>query len=430
MTQPALLQNPNHRMSSRSILRSLGPGILLAGAAIGGSHIYQSTVAGADFGWGLLWIVILVNVLKFPFFEYVYRYNISTQETMLHGYKERSVGIFWTATIILFISGILNIVALCIGTGALLQGLINRSFVTLPVATAAVALSCLAIVLIGRYKALDLVAKVVVSLLSVCTIWAFILAFAKGAEGDSTLPEPIIFQWANVPFMLALMGWMPLPLDITVWPSLWNCEKKEEAGEFPHRGEAYVDLHLGYWAAALLAVFFLGLGALVLYQTPVEINKSNAVAFSSQFIGLYGSIFGESAKWLIGIAAVTALYSSALTCVDGYSRTMFHCLREFAPNSITPKNKYSIMGAFAVFYCAVSIIIASYFVKSVGSMIDLATIIAFLTAPIMALANILVVESNVCPKSARPGWGMRIFAYTGFLFLLVFASLYIVTLFQ
>ena len=34
--------------------KKLGPGLLFAGAAIGVSHLVQSTRAGADFGWGLL----------------------------------------------------------------------------------------------------------------------------------------------------------------------------------------------------------------------------------------------------------------------------------------------------------------------------------------------------------------------------------------
>lgn len=35
-------------------LSKLGPGLLFAGAAIGVSHLVQSTRAGADFGWGLI----------------------------------------------------------------------------------------------------------------------------------------------------------------------------------------------------------------------------------------------------------------------------------------------------------------------------------------------------------------------------------------
>ena len=50
-------------------LSRLGPGLLFAGAAIGVSHLVQSTRAGADFGWGLLWALLLINLFKYPFFN-------------------------------------------------------------------------------------------------------------------------------------------------------------------------------------------------------------------------------------------------------------------------------------------------------------------------------------------------------------------------
>ena len=42
----------------RISLKRLGPGLLFAGAAIGVSHLVQSTRAGADFGFGLLWALL------------------------------------------------------------------------------------------------------------------------------------------------------------------------------------------------------------------------------------------------------------------------------------------------------------------------------------------------------------------------------------
>ena len=43
-----------------SKFKAFGPGILMASAAIGGSHIVASTQAGALYGWQLAVIVILV----------------------------------------------------------------------------------------------------------------------------------------------------------------------------------------------------------------------------------------------------------------------------------------------------------------------------------------------------------------------------------
>ena len=46
------------------LVSGLGPGILMAAAAIGASHLVASTRAGAEFGWQLAWLVLAVNLLK------------------------------------------------------------------------------------------------------------------------------------------------------------------------------------------------------------------------------------------------------------------------------------------------------------------------------------------------------------------------------
>ncbi len=71
-------------------IKKLGPGFLFAGAAIGVSHLVQSTRAGADFGFGLLWALILINLVKYPFFQFGPRYASATGESLLEGYSKMS----------------------------------------------------------------------------------------------------------------------------------------------------------------------------------------------------------------------------------------------------------------------------------------------------------------------------------------------------
>ena len=73
-------------------LSKLGPGLLFAGAAVGVSHLVQSTRAGADFGWGFLWALILVNLFKYPFFQYGPRFTVATKKSLLDGYMELGKG--------------------------------------------------------------------------------------------------------------------------------------------------------------------------------------------------------------------------------------------------------------------------------------------------------------------------------------------------
>ena len=63
---------------TKGIQKSLGPGILLAGAAIGGSHLLSSTTAGARFGFSLVGLIILTNLLKYPFLLVGTRFTAST----------------------------------------------------------------------------------------------------------------------------------------------------------------------------------------------------------------------------------------------------------------------------------------------------------------------------------------------------------------
>ena len=45
----------------RGLWRAIGPGILFAGAAVGVSHLVQSTRAGAGYGFALLGLVLVVG---------------------------------------------------------------------------------------------------------------------------------------------------------------------------------------------------------------------------------------------------------------------------------------------------------------------------------------------------------------------------------
>ncbi len=76
-------------------LSKLGPGLLFAGAAIGVSHLVQSTRAGADYGWGLIWALLLINLFKYPFFQYGPRYAQATGETLLDGYHKLGKTYLW-----------------------------------------------------------------------------------------------------------------------------------------------------------------------------------------------------------------------------------------------------------------------------------------------------------------------------------------------
>ena len=56
----------NERLSR--MMRTFGPGIMFASTAIGVSHLVQSTRAGAEFGFGLVAIVLFGQYFEISIF--------------------------------------------------------------------------------------------------------------------------------------------------------------------------------------------------------------------------------------------------------------------------------------------------------------------------------------------------------------------------
>ncbi|MBU6161626.1 MAG: hypothetical protein KGO50_10920, partial [Myxococcales bacterium] len=78
-----------------SLLRALGPGLLFAAAAVGVSHLVQSTRAGAEHGLALGGIIILANVMKYPAFRYGAQYAAATGTSLLEGYRKLGPWALW-----------------------------------------------------------------------------------------------------------------------------------------------------------------------------------------------------------------------------------------------------------------------------------------------------------------------------------------------
>ena len=73
----------------------LGPGLLYAGAAVGVSHLVQSTQAGGMFGFDLIIAIIIIHLIKYPFFEFGPRYTAATGQNILHGYLKLGKWAVW-----------------------------------------------------------------------------------------------------------------------------------------------------------------------------------------------------------------------------------------------------------------------------------------------------------------------------------------------
>ncbi|WP_435255070.1 Nramp family divalent metal transporter [Tenacibaculum sp. A30] len=162
----------------KSLLSLLGPGLLFAGAAIGVSHLVQSTRAGADFGFGLLWALLLVHIFKYPFFQFGPRYAAATGETLLDGYKKLGKGVLISYYILNFATIFTIQAAVTIVTASLAANLFGFSH-DLVAWSLAIMLVSILFLGVGKYTFLDNLMKYIIAILTVSTIVAVAIALFK-----------------------------------------------------------------------------------------------------------------------------------------------------------------------------------------------------------------------------------------------------------
>ena len=400
-------------------LKKLGPGLLFAGAAIGVSHLVQSTRAGADFGWGLLWALLLVNLFKYPFFQFGPRYALATGESLLDGYYKLGKIYLWLY-FVLNIATMLTIqTAVTVVTAGLASNLFNTSTDIISWSIG-VTVICYIILLIGRYQLLDKIIKAIVLVLAISSVLALMIATTKG---NASLEFTQVFpKGAGLLFVIAFMGWMPAPMDISIWHSIWVLEKKNGLKNKLSLKEGIFDFNVGYLTTVILGICFLGLGAMVMFDSGIEFSdKGNE--FAGQLIELYTSNLGEAWYGIIAIAAFTTMISTTITTLDASPRVMSKTIQLL----LKQKNKdYYIF--FITFLALGTCLIFLFLLSEMGLLVQIATVLSFITAPFYAILNYHLVTSKHMPISDRPSQKIKILSVLGIIFLTGFTGVYLLSL--
>ena len=412
----------------RTMLQAVGPGILLAGAAIGASHLIQSTRAGAGFGFGMLGVLLLACVTKYPFLEFGPRYAASAHEDLIEGYRKLGTWAVWVCAIVNFGSMFIIMAALTLVSASIAQYLIGLylpgfSALTPQTLSAIIITLCLLVLLLGKYRTLERTMKIVMTMLLLSTLAAVVIAITKSSP--RTIPDDSPPWWgsANFAFLLAFMGWMPIPIDSAIWNSIWVQEHERVNNRETNLREALFDFRFGYILAGLVATLVLALGALVMRGRVDELK--DGAGFVNQLIGTYADTLGRWSIPLIAIAALTTMLSTTLVVLDAFPRAMHRLTQAIRNSDPTPGTRQHGYALWVIAQALIAMGIILFTLKSMKTMVDLATTLSFLTAPILALINYLVITRHA-PESARPGPGMRIFSIASIVFLAAFSSAYLI----
>ena len=402
--------------SIQKLIKNLGPGLLFASTAIGTSHLVLSTKAGAQYGWIMVIPILLANILKYPFFEFGVRYTNITNKTLIEGYLNRGKAYLIFYAIINLFSTFTILAALYVVTSGLLINLFQLT--NTPVS---VILICV-LLIVGRYKFLEISLKYVISILFLALLVTTILVIANGKVAEAeNFKTPIIFNEVGILFLIGLMGWMPTAVEASSWISLWSIEKFKNSKKKPTLKEALQEFKFGYFTTAILAIFFMIIGWFTLYGTNTELSN-NAVVFADQLVQLFTINIGSWAYILIAIAAFATMFSTCITAHDALSRVSVDILSLLFPKKEVIINKGFAIGVLLL--AVINFMVISTFSANMGILVAMATFVSFVTAPIIGYMNLKNVMSHEIPELDRPNRNLQILTYLGIIFLTLFSIYY------
>jgi len=398
--------------------RIFGPGILMASAAIGGSHLVSSTQAGAIYGWQLAIMIILANFFKYPFFRFGTDYVYDTGESLIAGYFKKSKIYLWIYFVLSVLSAVISTGAVALLAAVILGFMLPASVELSTMTLSMVVMGVSWVFLIaGHYKLLDGLTKWIIIALTIATIAAVIIAAGKPTVMMPDFVASSPWNLATLGFIVALMGWMPAPLEFAAITSMWT-SAKVKADHTTHR-QGLLDFNVGYATSAILALFFLALGVFVQYGSGQEIQTAGG-AYVGQLISMYTATIGEWSRLLVAFIAFMCMFGTTITCADGYGRANAECWRLLKGQSEINNKQVFFWTTYAI---VGGLIIITFFTGQLGSMLKFAMISAFVSAPIFGWLNYSLVSGR---QKLSPA--MNALSIAGLIFLAGFALLFLASL--
>ena len=412
-------------MKLTKIFTLLGPGIVWAATSIGVSHIVQATRAGADFGFALLGFIVLAHVIKYPFFLFGPRYAGLTGKSLLDGYKNVGSWAFYLFLTLTFLTMFFVQSGVTIVTAALAMNLFGDVMSLSQWAALVLTIVC-AVLIIGHYKLLNTLLKWMMLVLVVCSLIAWFAAVGKlGFTPSAQAPEISLTSAASIAFIVALIGWMPTAIEISVWHSLWTISRGNKPGKETAKN-ATIDFNIGYLTSFVLAIIFVWLGALLMFGQGDGFAKG-AAAFAGQLVGIYSNALGDWSWLLMAVVTFVALFSTTFAVADGFPQVWKRASVMIAKNPTAETDKR----ANKVYIISLAILaigswwIISDFAADIKALLDFVTTVSFVSAPIYAWLNYKVIMGADVEDELKPQGWFKVYTLSCLVVLTVFSMFFL-----
>ncbi|MFT7166875.1 MAG: manganese transport protein [Parasphingorhabdus sp.] len=286
-------------------LKRLGPGVLVTAAFIGPGTVTTSTLAGANYGYALLWVLLFATFATIILQEMAARLGTVTQKGLAEVLLDALRHSTWKWPLILLIGIALfagnsafeagNLAGAALGVDAILPGTFRSAIVVL------VLLSGLVLIK-GNYQQIERLLVALVLLMAIAFVLTFIVVKPDLGAMLSGMFKPSMPS-GSLLTIIALIGTTVVPYNLFLHASAaknrWSGAKDLQA--------AKTDTILSIGLGGLIAMLIVSTASASLFAKGISVNNANEMAIQ------FEPLFGFWAKYLMGVGLFAAGLSSAIT---------------------------------------------------------------------------------------------------------------------
>lgn len=302
-------------------IKNIGPGVLVAAAFIGPGTVTACTLAGANYGYTLLWALTFATLATIVLQEMSARLGTVSQqglgETLINelrtsAFKWPLIGLLLAALYggnAAYEAG--NLAGAALGVEAVFgsEGWVRK--------TSIIVLAAFGILVLGKgqYQHIEKILVCLVVLMALAFVLTFFIVRPDLLEMFSGVFKPSVPS-GSLMTVIALIGTTVVPYNLFLhasaaksrWRKLEEGSQKNSEDSFSEslsaaRSDAVISIGLG----GLVAILITSTAAASIYANALSVN--NAADMAVQFEPIFGSL----AKYFLGIGLFAAGLSSAIT---------------------------------------------------------------------------------------------------------------------
>ena len=288
----------------------IGPGLVVAATGVGAADLVATLVAGAKFGYTLLWVAVLGAVIKVVLVEGAGRYSLATGRTIFEGWRSLGRWTTWYFAPYIVVWGLVYgataMSSSALPIVALFPGLSLR---WVAVVTGLVGL---ALVWFGTYAGFEKIIAGLVGVMFVVVVGAAVLTLPN--LGEVVLGLRPIFPDDSIVNVLGIAGGVGGTITLAAY-GYWLREKGWATPRFMK--VMRLDNGVAYAVTGIFVVSMLIVGAELLYSANIALQTGDQalVQLSGVLEDRYGAVFGK--VFLIGFWASS--FSSLIGVWSGVS---------------------------------------------------------------------------------------------------------------